>query len=120
MQPSDLQAELMEEFNAAQETRTPETLANRLGVTLAEVREAEKTALRKLADPAHVEAAALDRLNLTPLEHDVVLYLYCAHRRRTPEDIAREFGVPLATVLEAKKAAMRECQDKPATRDDAA
>ena len=120
MQPSDLQVELMQEFDAGQETRTPETLANRVGVTLAEVREAEKTALRKLADPGHVNAAALDRIDLTPLERDVILYLYCAQRRRTPEDIAREFGVPLATVLEAKKAALRQCQDKPSPPDDAA
>ena len=120
MVPSELESRLIDEFNAGREHRTPEALAERLGVTLAEVREAEKTALRKLADPAHVDPATLDQLGLAPLEHDVLLYLYCGQRRRTPEELAREFGVPLATVLEAKKAAMRECQDKPSERDDAA
>ena len=113
MEAHDLQGELIEEFNADRGVRTPENLARRLGVTLAEVREAEKTALQKLADPAQVEPATLSQLGLTALEHDVLVYLYCRSRRRTPEDLAREFNVPLATVLEAKKAAMREVQDTP-------
>lgn len=108
MSHNDLREELIDEFNAESEVRTPERLAQRLGVTLAEVREAEKTALRKLADPGHLDAARLRDLELEPLEHDVLAYLYCDARRRTPEDIAREFNVPLATVLEAKKVAMQE------------
>lgn len=108
MSDNDLREELIEEFNADTGVRTPERLAERLGVTLAEVREAEKTALRKLADPGHLDAARLRDLELEPLEHEVLAYLYCDARRRTPEDIAREFRVPLATVLEAKKVAMQE------------
>lgn len=108
MSDNDLREELIDEFNAESDVRTPERLARRLGVTLAEVREAEKTALRKLADPEHLDAARLRDLDLEPLEHDVLAYLYCDARRRTPEDIAREFNVPLATVLEAKKVAMQE------------
>lgn len=108
MSDNDLREELIDEFNAESGVRTPEQLARRLGVTLAEVREAEKTALRKLADPGHLDAATLRDLELEPLEYDVLAYLYCDARRRTPEDIAREFNVPLATVLEAKKVAMQE------------
>ncbi|MDX1608655.1 MAG: hypothetical protein R3225_00865 [Halofilum sp. (in: g-proteobacteria)] len=120
MVPSDLQAELIEDMESGATARTPEALARRLGVTLAEVREAEKTALRKLADPGRVQAADLDGLGLTPLEREVLAFLYCESRQRTPEDLAREFGVPLATVLEAKKVAMQQVQEKPHSTDDAA
>ena len=120
MVPSDLQAELINDMQAGSATRTPETLARRAGVTLAEVREAEKTALRKLADPGRVKVADLDALGLTPLERDVLAFLYCEARQRTPEDLAREFDVPLATVLEAKKAAARFVQENPPPSDDAA
>lgn len=120
MVPSDLQAELIDDMQSGVGARTPEALARRVGVTLAEVREAEKTALRKLADPGRVAAADLDALGLTPLERDVLAFLYCESRQRTPEDLAREFEVPLATVLEAKKVAMQRYQQNPGPRDDAA
>jgi len=120
MQLSELECALIERARAQSGTRTPETLARRLGVSLAEVREAEKCALRKLANPDELDARGLEDLDLTSLEHEVLRYLYCEADQCTPEELARRFGVPLLTVLEAQKEAMRHVQDKPADGRDAA
>lgn len=90
---------------------TPEALAEQLGVTLGEIREAEKTALRKLDDPENLDAAGLARLQLSDLERSVLQARYCATRSRTPEQIAEAMGVTVAEVMEAEKQAMRKIED---------
>lgn len=110
---SELESALIEQARARSGTRTPEALARRLGISLAEVREAEKSALRKLADPARLDLRSLAALDLEPLERDVLEHLHCDASRRTPEQLARDFEVPLLLVLEAQKAAMRHVQEHP-------
>lgn len=92
---------------------TPEALAERLGVTLGEVREAEKTALRKLDDPATADASTLERADLTTLERAVLQHRYRGRgeRGRTPEAVAEAMGVTLGEVLEAEKQALRKIED---------
>jgi len=120
MQMSELESALIERARAKSGTRTPEMLGRRLGVSLVEIREAEKSALRKLANPGELDARSLDDLDLSPLEHEVLRYLYCGTDQCTPEELARRFDVPLLTVLEAQKEAMRHVQEKPADDRDAA
>jgi DNA-directed RNA polymerase sigma subunit (sigma70/sigma32) len=115
---SELEAALVDRARAQSDARTPEMLANRLGVSLAEVREAEKTALRQLANPGELDPRSLDDLDLTQLEYEVLRFLYCDNGNWTPEDMARHFDVPLLTVLEAQKEAMRHVQGKPANDHD--
>ena len=92
---------------------TPEQLAERLGITLGEVREAEKTALRKLDDPEHANLAGLKQLELTETERAVLTSRYCGQQSapRTPEQLAEEYGVTLVEVLEAEKQALRKLED---------
>jgi len=115
---SELEAALVERARTQSGARTPEMLASRLGVSLAEVREAEKTALRQLANPGELDPRGLDDLDLTPLEDEVLRFLYCDSDSWTPEDMARHFDVPLLTVLEAQKEAMRHVQEMPANDHD--
>jgi len=93
---------------------TPEELATSLGVTLGEIREAEKTALRKLDDPENVRTGDLAQLDLTQLETAVIRARYCVRPTRTPEQLAEACGVTLGEILEAEKTAMSKIQD-PAT-----
>lgn len=112
MQLTDLETALIDRANALSVTRTPEMLAHRLGVSMLEVREAEKSALRKLANPGDIDPKTLDEIDLAPVEQAVLEYLYCEPDRATPEELARRFDVPLLTVLEAQKEAMRHVQEK--------
>lgn len=115
---SELEAALVDRARAQSHARTPEMLASRLGVSLAEIREAEKTALRQLANPGELDPRSLDDLDLTPLEYEVLRFLYCDSDNWTPEEMARRFDVPLLTVLEAQKEAMRHVQQRNAHHRD--
>lgn len=111
MELTELERAVLRDRYAEAAVCTPEELAQRLGVTLGEVREAEKTALRKLDDPEHIDAAGLNRLQLTALERAVLRERYCPSRPRTPEQIAQAMGVTVAEVMEAEKQAMRKLED---------
>ena len=120
MQLTPLEVAVLRDRYADATQCTPEALAERLGVTLGEVREAEKTALRKLDDPATADARALEHADLTGLERAVLdsRYRGRAERVRTPEAVAEALGVTLAEVLEAEKQALRKLEDPAhATRD---
>lgn len=112
MPHSELESALIDRARAQSGTRTPEMLARRLGISLVEVREAEKAALRKLVNPGELDPRTLDELELEPLEREVLRFLYCEPAPSTPEDLARRFDVPLLTVLEAQKEAMRHVHDQ--------
>lgn len=116
MSLSELESALIEQATADTGARTPEMLAERLGISLGQIREAEKTALRKLANPGDLDPRSLDELDLEPLERDVLEFLYCGSPQRTPEEMARRFNVPLLTVLEARKEAMRHVEQHRPTR----
>lgn len=91
-------------------TCTPEALAERLGVTLGEVREAEKTALRKAAPDAAPDSP--DYQQLTAVEYAVLTEcLAPAERKATPEEVARELQITLGEVLEAIKSGMSKLED---------
>ena len=111
MQLTALERIVLREQYEARAVCTPEQLAERLGVTLGEIREAEKTALRRLEDPDHLDEAGLARLQLTEIERAVLRHRYCPRRARTPEQIAADMDVTVAEVLEAEKQAMRKLED---------
>ena len=111
MELTELERALLRDRYEAAAVCTPEELAHRLGITLGEVREAEKTALRKLDDPERVDAAGVNRLDLSEAERAVLLARYCPRPARTPEQLAEAMGVTVAEVLEAEKQAMRKLED---------
>lgn len=111
MKLTELERAIVREHYQAHAVNTPEELADRLGVTLGEIREAEKTALRQLDDPDNLDEAGLARLDLTALERAVLRERYCTRRARTPEEIAGAMGVTMADVVEAEKQAMRKLED---------
>ncbi len=111
MKLTDLERAVLREHYNAHAVCTPEELAEREGVTLGEIREAEKTALRRLDDPDHLDEAGLARLDLSRLERAVLRERYCTRRARTPEQIAESMGVTMAEVVEAEKQAMRKLED---------
>lgn len=111
MQLTELERAVLREHYEARTAWTTEQLAERLGITLGEVREAEKTALRQLEDPERLDEAGLARLQLTDTERAVLRHRYCPRRARTPEQIAADMGVTVAAVLEAEKQAMRKLED---------
>lgn len=111
MKLTELEAAVVRDRYCEHHECTPEEVAERAGVTLGEIREAEKTALRKLHDPEHVDAAGLEALDLTGLEHTVLEARYCVRRARTPEALAEAHGVALAQVLEAEKTVLRKIDD---------
>jgi DNA-directed RNA polymerase sigma subunit (sigma70/sigma32) len=113
MELTELEIAVLRDRYAERTPCTPEQLAERLGITLGEVREAEKTALRKLDDPAHASESGLKHLDLTPTERAVLTARYCHEggEPRTPEQLAEEMGVTLVEVLEAEKQAMRKLED---------
>lgn len=89
----------------------PERLAEELGVTLGEIREAEKTALRKLSHPERLDAAGAEALGeLTDLESAVIAHGCRGAGKRTPEAVAEQLQLPVAVVLEAEKTALRKVQ----------
>lgn len=110
MQLTDLEIAVLQDRYRSPGPATPESLAGRLGITLGEVREAEKTALRKFDDPARVTVEGLRNVELSEVERAVLRELYCAPQR-TPEALAAERGVTLVEVLEAEKQAMRKLED---------
>ena len=111
MELTELERAVLREHYQARTVCTPEQLAERLGVTLGEIREAEKTALRHLEHPDRLDDAGLARLELGTLERAVLRERYCTHRARTPEQIAEAMGVTMAEVVEAEKQAMRKLED---------
>ena len=111
MQLTELEIAILRDRYKPDQQHTPESVARKLNLTLGEIREAEKTALRKLDDPEHVEPAGLRKLDLTETERAVVLDLYCRPAARTPEEVAERTGATLAEVLEAEKQAMRKLED---------
>jgi len=117
MQLTDLEVAVLQDRYRSPGPATPEALAERLGITLGEIREAEKTALRKFDDPGHVSVEGLRKVELSDVERAVLRELHCTPQR-TPETLAAEFGVSLVEVLEAEKQAMRKLEDpEHATRE---
>lgn len=107
---TDVEAAVLRSQYTLKRTCTPETLAERLGITLGEVREAEKTALRKIT-PGQPPAGA-DAAELTPLESAVLRdCLAIEDTGITPEAIAGELGITLGEVLEAIKTGMSKLED---------
>ena len=112
MHLTELEIAVLRDRYTPHEQHTPETVARKLNLTLGEIREAEKTALRKLDDPEHIDPAGVRRLDLNEIERAVVLDLYCRRpAARTPEEIAERIGATLAEVLEAEKQAMSKLED---------
>lgn len=102
---------------AAERTCTPEAIAERFGVTLGEVREAEKTALRKV-DPRICTSTDLDRADLTPLETAVLRECLPQDAADTPEEIATELNITVGEVFEAVKTGFSKVEDpEHASRD---
>jgi|GEM_PF-2742839 len=108
---SELEAAVLRDRYGGHAICTPEELATSLGVTLGEIREAEKTALRKLDNPGNVDTAGLADLDLTRLEAAVIRARYCVQPARTPEQLAEACGVTLGEIFEAEKSAMSKIQD---------
>ena len=111
MHLTELEIAVLRDRYASHAHHTPETVARKLNLTLGEIREAEKTALRKLDNPEHIDPAGVRKLDLTETERAVVLDLYCRPAARTPEEIAERTGATLAEVLEAEKQAMSKLED---------
>lgn len=109
MQLTDVEAAALRSHYRASRNCTPEQLAERLGVTLGEVREAEKTALRKIG-PAATPAEAR-RSGLTPLEAAVLRECLPSAAPDTPETVAEEMGVTVGEVFEAIKSGMAKLED---------
>lgn len=108
MQLSNLEAAALRDHYLAGRNCTPEELASRLGVTLGEVREAEKTLLRKIApdaDPADARPS-----DLTGLEAAVLRDCVGRGTPSTPESVAAELDVTVGEVFEAIKTGMAKLE----------
>ena len=109
MQLTPLEAAALRGHYLSGRTCTPESLAERLGITLGEVREAEKTALRKIDPNAAPDEIA--RCNLTPLEAAVLRECLPHEPATTPEGIAQDMNVTVGEVFEAIKSGMAKLED---------
>lgn len=106
---TDLEAAALSGHYKSRRPSTPESLAQRLAITLGEVHEAEKTLLRKigpdftLADP--------DQGGLTALETAVLRECLPSHPTASPEVVAQQMNVTVGEVFEAIKTGMAKVED---------
>jgi len=110
MELTELEAAALRGHYMAGSRCTPEQLAEQLGATLGEVREAEKTALRKI-DPATYRASGAADAELSELEAAVLRECLPATAPASPEDIAAATRVTVGEVIDAIKSGMRKLED---------
>lgn len=107
---TELEAAALRGHYLANPRCTPEQVAERLGVTLGEVREAEKTALRKI-DPVTYRLQGAGDVELTEVEAAVLRECLPGAEPASPEAVAEQTGVTVGEVMEAIKTGMRKLED---------
>lgn len=110
MHLTDLEAAALRGHYLSGPRCTPEQLAERLGITLGEVREAEKTALRKI-DPQAKQISATEEAQLSRLEAAVLRDCLPQNEPVSPEAVAQEMDVTVGEVIDAIKTGMRKLED---------